>query len=66
MCVLQDTAPGGIGVSSGVCEREKKRGRATDKQEERKRRRERETRVSDAGKGIEGHVQGSREEKERV
>ncbi len=55
-------APGGIGVSSGVREREEERDRETDTQEERKRRRE--TRVRDAGKQIEGHVQGSREEEE--
>lgn len=41
-------------------EREQERNRETDTQEEKKRRRE--TRVRDAGKQIEGHVQGSREE----
>ena len=40
----------------------KKRDRETDTQEGGKRRRER--RVRDAGKQIEGHVQGSGEEKE--
>lgn len=65
MC-SQDTAEltGGIRVSSGVREKEEERDRETDTQEERKRRRE--TRVRACGKQIEGHVQGSREEKERV
>lgn len=45
-------------------EREEERDRETDTEEERKRRGE--TRVQDAGKQIEGHVQGSREEKESV
>lgn len=63
-CVLQHTAEltGGIRVSSGVKEKEEERDRETDTQEERKRRRE--TRVRDAGKQIEGHVEGSGEEKE--
>lgn len=51
-------APGGIRVSSGVREREQERYR----EKHRKRERDGGTRVRAAGKQIEGHVQGSREE----